>query len=170
MTDTAVVVLVPAADPAFTALRRTHDPSGADGLGCHVTIMSPFLDAADVDDATVKRLGRALAATPPFTVRMGGLARFTEEMHALYATVDPTGPFVAMTRAVGAEFGLEPYGGIHEEIVPHLTIGISEDPAVLDRIAPIAEAALPITGEIGAVDVVFHEPAGWRTAHSIRLG
>jgi hypothetical protein len=74
-----------------------------------------------------------------------------------------------MTRAVGAEFGLEPYGGVHEEIVPHLTIGISDDPAVLDCITPTAAAALPITAEIGAVDLVVHEPAGWRTAHSIPL-
>jgi len=153
VTDTAVVAPVPAADPAFTHLRRMHDPSCSDGLGCHVTIMFPFLDAADVDESTLGRLGSALAARPAFTVRLGGLARFTEERHALYATVEPTGPFVAMTRAVGAEFGLEPYGGVHEEIVPHLTIGIRDDPAVL-----------------GAVDVVVHEPVGWRRAHSIRLG
>jgi 2'-5' RNA ligase len=170
MTETAVVVLVPAADPAFMPLRRVHDPSGAEGLGCHVTIMSPFLDAADIDESTLVRLRSALAATAPFTVRLDGLARFTEGMPALYATVDPTEPFIALTRAVSAEFGLEPYGGIHEEIVPHLTIGVSDDPAVLDRIAPIAATALPLSSEIDAVDVVVHEPAGWRTADSISLG
>jgi hypothetical protein len=132
--------------------------------------MSPFLVAADVDDATLERLGTALAGCAPFTMRMGGLARFTEDIHALFATVDPTGPFIAMTRAVGAEFDLALYGGVHEEIVPHLTIGISDDPAVLDGIAPIAEAALPITAAVGEVDVVVHEPAGWRTAHTIALG
>lgn len=170
MTETAVVVLVPAADPAFMALRRMHDPSGADGLGCHVTIISPFLEAADVHEATLARLQTALAGCAPFTVRLGGLARFAEETPALYATVDPTEPFVAMTRVVGAEFGLAPYGGVHDEIVPHLTIGISDDPAVLDRIEPTAATALPITAEVGAVDVVVHEPAGWQTAHSIALG
>ena len=44
MAETAIVVLVPEAEPLVGAFRRNHTAEGAHGMGAHVTLLYPFGD------------------------------------------------------------------------------------------------------------------------------
>lgn len=170
VSESAVVVPIPQAEPAFAALRRGHDPSAANGMGCHITVLYPFVPPDLLDERSIEALRRSLAGIAPFTVTLARLGRFAGDMHVLYAVPEPAEPFIAMTDAVSAQFRLDPYGGAHETVLPHLTIAVTDDPGLLDRIEPAAAVGLPITAPVDRLDLAVHEPAGWHTAHSIALG
>jgi hypothetical protein len=59
---------------------------------------------------------------------------------------------------------------MHDDVVPHLTIAISDDDALLARVEAEVARALPISAPVGSVDVWEHEPAGWRLLDRIVLG
>jgi 2'-5' RNA ligase len=165
--ETALVVKIPQAEPAFEQLRQEHDPSARDGMPCHLTILYPFVEV--IEASVLDELRATLAGWSAFELELGRLERFAGEEHVLYAAPDPAEPFVAMTGAVCTRFGLLPYGGVHDEVLPHMTIAISNDPAVLDGIEPMAAAGLPIRTRVEVVDLAVREPDGWRMAHSIPL-
>jgi 2'-5' RNA ligase len=169
VSETAVIVPVPEAEPAFAELRRAHDPSAADGMGCHITVMYPFLLPGLLDEDAIRALRASLACVAPFTLTLARLERFSGDAHVLYAVPEPAEPFIFMTDAVSERFHLAPYGGAHETVRPHLTIAVTDDERLLDRIAPAVAAGLPITSGVDRVDVAVHEPRGWRTAHTIPL-
>jgi len=83
----------------------------------HVTVLVPCPDE-------VGAIGEALAPFGVFDVDFPRLDRFPE---ILWLAPEPPEPFVAMTEAVVARFpDYPPYGGIHERIVPHLTVAEAE--------------------------------------------
>jgi 2'-5' RNA ligase len=168
VSESAVIVHVPGADSELGPLRQEHDPSASQGLECHVTVLYPFLASSELDDASLDRLHRALLGVSPFELRLRHLGRFSDEVAVLYAVPEPAEPFSEMTRAVSDQFGLTPYGGVHDVVVPHLTIAIGEH-AVLDRVATVAERVLPITAWIDRVSVEVHKADTRQTAHVIPL-
>ena len=169
MSESAVVVPVPQAEPGLAGLRRVHDPSAAQGMGCHITVMYPFVLPRLLDKNTVHALRDTLAGIGPFTLALARLERFTGDTHVLYAVPEPAEPFIAMTHAVSERFHLAPYGGAHDTVHPHLTIAVTDDERLLDGIEPAAANALPIAARIDRVDLAVREPDGWRTHHSIPL-
>ena len=56
MPRTALIVPVPEAEPQIAELRLAHDSSAARGVPAHVTILFPFLDTDELDEAAVAEL------------------------------------------------------------------------------------------------------------------
>jgi hypothetical protein len=129
-TQTAVVVAVPEADPVVAEHRRTLDPSCPWGVPVHVTVVYPFLPPQRVDDDALRRLAAAVGTVAAFTCTLARTDWFGED--AVWLAPEPDAPFRALTRAVWDAFPeCPPYGGVHGEPTPHLTLGDA-------RIAPLA--------------------------------
>jgi hypothetical protein len=65
-------------------------------------------------------------------------------------------PFRALTElAAQAHPGCSPYGGVHEDVVPHLTIGHEGGPAELRAAAEAVRPQLPIAAEATEVTLML---------------
>jgi 2'-5' RNA ligase len=167
VSETVVVVPVLDAEPLVGAFRRLHTEDGAEGMPAHVTLLAPFVDGGRLD---VGALRGEIAWFRPFELALHRLARFDGTPAVLYAVPDPAAPFVAMTEALSARFGVLPYEGAHDEIVPHLTIAISPDAVVLERIEAALAPSLPIATAVACADVWTHGPGRWTLTHRLPLG
>ncbi|MCW2965197.1 MAG: hypothetical protein JWO17_2449 [Actinomycetia bacterium] len=135
MTRTALIVPVPEAEPQIGELRLAHDPSAALGVPAHVTILFPFLDAADLDDAAIADL---MAEFPAFDFVLDRVERFPDGVTWLHPA--PSLPFVDLTAAVWQRWPERPpYEGAYDEVIPHMTI--SESPIDVQLELPIVARA-----------------------------
>ncbi len=115
----ALVVRVPAAEALVHDLRQRHDPSAADGVPAHVTLLVPFLAPADATAADTAALRALFALQPAFDVLFARVGRFPA---TAWLAPEPAAPFIALTTALVARWPqCRPYGGTFEQVVPHLT-------------------------------------------------
>jgi 2'-5' RNA ligase len=123
----------------------------------HVTVLVPC-------PGEVAAIGEVLAPFDAFDVTFPRLERFPE---ILWLAPEPPEPFVAMTEAMVARFpDHPPYGGIHERIVPHLTVAQAE----LDEAAVRVEPLLPLRGRVETVVLYEHVDADrWREVRTFDL-
>jgi hypothetical protein len=83
-----------------------------------VTILFPFLDTAELDEAAVADL---ISQFPAFDFELDRVERFPDGTTWLRPA--PSLPFVDLTAAVWQRWPERPpYEGIHDEVIPHLTI------------------------------------------------
>lgn len=120
--QSALVILVPEADPLIGAFRDYFDPSAALGVPAHVTLLYSFVEPAKIDAKTVDTLARCFAAFAPFDFALTALHRLLPE--TLCLSPEPAAKFRGLTKAIWKLFpDHPPYGGKWPEIVPHLTLG-----------------------------------------------
>jgi 2'-5' RNA ligase len=153
-THTAVLVLVPAAEPAVGALRDELDPSARQGVPAHVTVLFPFVPAQSIDDTTVATLRRAVRDVPPFSFRLDTVGWFGDDV--VWLGPDPVAPFAELTKRTCRAFpDHPPYEGEHEP-VPHLTVGYRRhsSPEALRTAADQLAPRLPITAEVDRVHLL----------------
>lgn len=128
----ALVVLVPEAEPLVGALRRQFDIAGIAGLGAHVTVLSPFA-APDVLPEHRDGLRALFESQPRFQFSLSGLCGFPS---VIYLAPEPMAPFDALASAVAERFpAYPPYGGAFTNPVPHLTVAQSPPAADLAALA-----------------------------------
>ncbi len=160
---TALVVAVP---EASGLVRLAGGPGGARRqLPPHVTVLWPFLAAADVDRATLDALAGLFAAEAPFDASFATIGAFPD---AVYLAPDDPSPFVALTGAVARRWpDRPPYEGRFASVVPHVTLrfGPSLPPGVDP--APL----LPVTARVGEVLLArWTRLRGWRPVARFPLG
>jgi 2'-5' RNA ligase len=165
MPTTALIVPVPEAEPWVADLRARFDPSAAEGVPAHVTVLVPFAPLADLDPAALARLSAALRATPAFDFTLARVGRFER---TAWLAPEPAAPFVALTRAVVHAFpGWLPYGGAFDVLVPHLTAA-EGDAAAAEAVAAELQARLarlarlgPLRGRCQAVELFENREPRW---------
>jgi hypothetical protein len=125
---------------------------------------------------TVEALGPAGLATltslfATLTPIRASFADFGQFPDILYLRPEPRDWFTDLTRTLAEQFGLPPYGGLHPDIVPHLTVTRHPDPAVLGAVGQALRPALPITTEVREVWLVEEAPDGrWQRTAVFPLG
>jgi 2'-5' RNA ligase len=131
-------IIVPVHVPvAVNRLRDRMDPSAAQGVPAHVTLIYPFMPAEMLNDAVRRRVEQILAREPAFPFTLGEVRRWP---NVVYLVPDPAEPFRRLTGALAEEFPeYPPYEGVHPDVVPHLTV--AQD--VPDDYYAAAEHALP---------------------------
>jgi 2'-5' RNA ligase len=132
------------------------------GVPPHVTLLSPFAPAGEIDDALLAEVARVLEGFAPFDLRFERTARFPG---VLYLVPDPDAPLRALTDALVARFPeYPPYeGAFGTDLVPHLTVAQGDD-AVLDAAAHDVERALPVAFHVAeALLLEPVEPDRWRS-------
>ena len=138
---TAFVVAVPEAEPLVAALRSRFDPSAAADVPAHITVLYPFMPPAQLTPQVLARAADALRGAGPFSFALARVRRFPG---VLYLAPEPSAPFVAMTEALVQAFpAFPPFGGVHDRIVPHLTVAQGDEPTLQQADAELRAALRP---------------------------
>ena len=167
MPETALVVTVPEAEPLVSEWRARHDWSAQRGVPAHITILYPFAPTEKVDEALLGELRQLFAAEAPFSFQLPRMERFPE---VAWLAPEPSEPFKALIALVAGRFpDYPPYEGVHDEVVPHLTV--AEGGAELqDRVEAAIAEHLPIRAHASDVAFLFEGDDGrWSEAHRFPL-
>jgi 2'-5' RNA ligase len=165
---TALIVPVPAAEPAVGSLRRRFDPSAEHGVPAHVTLLVPFLPAERIDDGVRAALAERAAATPAFAFSLDRLDCFPG---LVYLHPTPGDAFVALTNDLAERFGTPPYGGLHDEVVPHLTVALDDGDNVNATVEECLEPHLPLAARAEEVQLLYEAHDGrWTLQERWPLG
>ena len=161
MSETHLILPVPAADALVGPYRARLDPSASVGVPAHITLLGPFVerDALRRDDLTA--LAELFAATPSMRFALVRVARFE---HSLYLEPEPAEPFVALIEALWRRWpDHPPYGGAHREIVPHLTVAVGE--SAFEAVRAALEPRLPLSAEAREAWLIVRTQAGNWAVH-----
>ncbi len=147
----ALVVAVPEAEPVIGRHRLRHDPAATHGVGTHVTVLFPFVPPGAIDETVLTRLEVRYADVPAFDARFGSFGRFPG---VLWLHPEPVAMFRLLLDATFAAFAeLPPYGGVHDRVVPHMTIG-EVDGATADDLEEQIARFLPVVAAIERVTLI----------------
>jgi len=170
-TQSALIVTIPAAEEAVAPHRARFDKAAAWGVPAHVTILYPFMPPSDIDTHVIGRLDAAVSSVPRSQATFDRTEWFGTNV--LWLAPTPDCVFKALTAAVADAFhGYQPYGGEHEEVIPHLTVG-HDVPEIQLRDAEAGVLPhLPIRAEITVVGLWCgtEAPASWHQMTAIPLG
>lgn len=177
-TETALIIECPAAEAAVGRHRARHDWSAGVGVPAHVTVLYPFRAPEALSAADHERLTALFATVPAFHLRGERTAWFGEEV--VYVAPDDPEPVLALMSAVTDAFpDCPPYGGIHEVVIPHLTVGDNSPVEELRAAEREVAGALPFVQEVTEI-ALWHGPAagrpaaspspGWRRVRAYPLG
>lgn len=170
----AIVVPIPVPAP-LEAIRQREVASARTGAPAHVTLLVPFVPAAELDEASLVRVATVAEAEPAFEVTFRRVRIWEPSDGAPEGVVwlepEPSAPFVRLIEALGREFpDFPPYGGFHDTIIPHLTIA-ADDRRQLDSVAEAAARLLPFRRRVSrAIVIVQGRDGRWRTKRRVRLG
>jgi 2'-5' RNA ligase len=164
--ETALVIAIEDAEP-FDEVRRELMPFAvAAGIPFHVTLLSPF-----GSDAELVHEARAFfAEQAPFEFELTRVATWPD---VVYLVPEPDDELRALMKALFARFPQwPPYEGIHDEVIPHATLGEDVDAAAMrEEIGRRVAPHLPHRCQ--ARDVAFLEeltPGRWRERERLPLG
>lgn len=166
---TAVVVPVPQADPLVGPWRERFDKHAAMGVPAHITLLSPFLEPAELP-AALPLLQDLLEAAP----ERFDLSRLRPWPGLAVLEPQPDSWFRAASQALCRRWGLWPYGGKHGDAVhPHLTVAYGDpDPRVEQaRFAEIAAAVdpvLPLSCTLDRLWVLRRQGERWRVYQELQ--
>jgi 2'-5' RNA ligase len=141
--QSALLLLVPATEPAVREHRARLDASARDGVPAHLTVLYPFLPPALIDDVVLTTLAALFAAFPAFAFTLDRVGWFAENV--VWLGPRDEAPFRALTALAFEAFpSCAPYGGQHDDVVPHLTIGHQGGAPALRAAADAVRPHLPV--------------------------
>ena len=141
MPTSALLAVVPEAEPYVEHLRQQYDPVASLGMPAHITLTVPFMPPDLIAESELEVLEQIFGAAAPFEFTLSEVRCFPE---TAYLSPSPPEPFVDLVERILARFPeYPPYGGIYSEAVPHLTIA--------DKSARFAAEAKQIVSETLAV-------------------
>ena len=166
--ESAIIVPI-SVPPAVNLLRNRMDPSAAQGVPAHVTLLFPFMPVDALDDSVRARLAEIVASEPSFRVVFDTVGRWP---NVVRLDPRPAEPFRRLTEALVAAFpGYPPYGGVHEEIVPHLTIAQDVPDDYYAAAEHALPAYLPVRDYVREAWLIGHTPdQPWHTLWRLPLG
>jgi 2'-5' RNA ligase len=127
----ALVVAAAEAEPVVDEWRLRYQRAAVEhGLPAHLTILFPFVRAAEIDDGLVTKLRRLYAPVRPFAYELASVASFPD---AAWLAPVPAEPFHSLVDVARQAFpALPPYGDPEHVVVPHCTIGTDDDPGAVE--------------------------------------
>ncbi|MGH3672520.1 MAG: 2'-5' RNA ligase family protein [Pseudonocardiaceae bacterium] len=153
--QTGLVVPVPAADALLASVEARYPGTVRVGLPAHVSLLYPFLAAAELDERVITALGELFRKQAPMPVtfttcyRRGGFVALRPD------PLDGPAGLIDETRRRWPH--LVPYGGRYGAAEPHLTVAMSSSTEVAAVIEQEVPAALPIPAQLREVLLVVFE-------------
>ncbi|HEY5488436.1 MAG TPA: 2'-5' RNA ligase family protein [Candidatus Limnocylindrales bacterium] len=163
-------IIVPVIVPvAVQRLRDRMDPSAADGVPAHVTLIYPFMPPSELKDDVRRRVEEIVASEPAFPFVLRAVGRWP---NVVYLAPEPDDPFRRLTNALAAAFpDYPPYEGAHAEVIPHVTVASDVPDDYFDAAAHALPALLPIRDVAREAWLIGHTPEqAWNTLWRLPLG
>ncbi|HYI21334.1 MAG TPA: 2'-5' RNA ligase family protein [Candidatus Limnocylindrales bacterium] len=166
--ESAIIVPVQVPVPVGR-LRDRMDPSAAQGVPAHVTLLYPFKPPEALKDDVRRAVEQIVAAEPAFPFRLTAVGRWP---NVVYLEPDPAEPFRRLTLALAAAFpDFPPYEGAHANVVPHLTIAQDVPEDYLAAAQHALPGMLPIRDFAREAWLIGHTPEQpWHTLWRLPLG
>ncbi len=165
MGQSAVVVPVRAAESVVSTWRARFDPSAAQGMPAHITALYPFLPAHRLTGQVITGLRVLCAAVPAVELRFRRTARFPG---VLYLDPEPIGWIRELTASIARNWpNTPPYGGIFDEVIPHLTVAYSTDNRVLDEVVSHVVRSLPVDTTLAEARLYLFDGGRWQPEASL---
>jgi 2'-5' RNA ligase superfamily len=162
---TAVLAILPAADPLLT-LAASIDPLAVrPGIPAHATLLYPWIPADRIDAGRLTRLRTALAPFQRIPVTLSTVERSPGFVNIPVPELEP------LAAAARSAFPDQiPYGGRFGPNPPvHLTIALDTAPDTAARITELITPRLPLTTTVDTVHAVTLTATGWHPAAEISL-
>jgi hypothetical protein len=175
--QSALLLSVPAAEAAVGAHRARLDATAHDGVPAHLTVLYPFLPPAEIGPGVLAELSALFAEVPRFSFILDRVRWFGDSV--VWLGPADESPFRALTALAATAYpSRPPYGGVHPDPVPHLTIGHLGGPAQLRAAAEAVRPQLPIAAEATQVSLLAGpdpgrpsgSPGQWRRIAAFPLG
>jgi 2'-5' RNA ligase len=168
MPETALVVEVPEAEPLVSDWRAKHDWSAQRGVPAHITVLYPFVPTDRVDESVLADLRELFAAQPAFSFRLTRVARFPD---VAWLAPEPSDRFTALTELVVERYpDYPPYEGIHDEVIPHLTVA-EGNVELQDEVEAALTPHLPILADAKTIALLVEgENERWHLGERFPLG
>jgi 2'-5' RNA ligase len=167
--SSAVIIPVPDAEPLVGAMRRGYDQSAAFGAPAHLTLLYPFF-AAPVADEVVDELAMMFATVQPLRMSFESVGRFPA---TLFLKPAPREPIVRLVEELVRRWPERPpYGGMFDEIVPHLTVANEQaEPRILERLERMLAPGLPLVTTLAEAWLIESDEGGfWHRRAWFRFG
>ncbi len=163
--ETAVILLVPEAEPLLEDV-RAKTGAATTGMPAHVTLLYPFHSAPDEGD--LAELSFFFAGVDGFPLTFGAVAEFPE---VVYLAPDQVAECQELTNALVRRWpAFPPYGGLFEQVVPHLTVVNTPDGAVRASARELLEGSLPLVSRAKEASLWGREPGeAWRCLQTFPL-
>jgi 2'-5' RNA ligase len=161
---TALIIAVPEAEPVVGEWRERYDNASL-GVPAHVTLLFPFVPSEQMDDALLAELSELIGSQLAFSFTLSRVERFPD---VTWLAPEPAEPFRRLTELIFSRYpDYPPYEGVHDEIVPHLTVA---DAAMRDQIDSALTPQLPIDAEAREVTLLVEDRSGnWRSSERFPL-
>lgn len=167
---TGVIVRVDVAEPFVRRPFDPEDPTGANDVPAHVTLLWPFVDLPDLTGPDLSDLAAIVAAQPAFDVTFPRLGRFED---VLWLAPEPAGPFAALTRAIADRWPSHPpYEGRFSTVNPHLTVAKDIDlgGAEARELSRTVEARLPVAARVDEAELIAFSGTRFEVVRRLPLG
>lgn len=157
---------------SLETLRVRHVDNAHLGVPAHVTLLFPFVPARRLDAAVVEQAAATVGRRPGFDVEFREARTFAAgptEGGAVWLAPEPPGPFVELINALAIAFPeYPPYEGLHETVIPHLTLAnVDVD---VDALVAAASVELPFRRRVNAAALLVEDAAGlWRIQRDLPL-
>ena len=170
--ESALIVPIPEAEFLVSRFRDRFDPSAANGVPAHVTLLYPFKPPRELGTEVIGRLAELFSRVECFATSFTCVKRLPG---VLYLAPEPDEKFRRLTNWIARQFPeTPPYGGKFAEVIPHLTIADVGNSQLLDAIAAEfeteANSRLPIQAVIKEVCLIDNESGRWATRQRFSLG
>lgn len=138
-----------------------------------MSVLYPFVEPADVDDHILATLAAVFGSVAAFDCRFSRTQWFGQDV--LWLDPKPAQSFRDLTAAVWSAFPHHPpYGGAHDDVVPHLTIaeGRLGSLSAVQRAEQAVQTGLPFSTHFERVLLIAgtQTPNSWGVLHEFRLG
>lgn len=156
-------IIVPVSLPvAIRRLRDRMDFAASQGVPAHVTLLYPFMPPEQLDDDELRKIQRIVSAQPAFPFSLSRIGRWPD---LIYLAPEPDEPFRRLSEELIEAFpDYPPYGGVHEELVPHVTIVENPRSDYLAAAEHALPAMLPVRAVAREVLLLGHQPGRpWQT-------
>jgi 2'-5' RNA ligase len=122
--ETTLIVPLPSARPLLQVVEHGLETVASD-IPPHITLMYPFVPPGKLTDGLRARLAGIFAGGQPLEFDLATLAYFPG---VSYIAPEPAAPLVSLTTVLISAFPeFRPYGGQFDEIIPHLTLAMTDD-------------------------------------------
>ena len=163
-------IIVPVRVPvAVSRLRDRMDPSAAEGVPAHVTLLYPFMAPERLGDDVRRAIEDIVGAEPAFPVVFNAVRRWS---NVVYLEPEPADPFRRLTAALAAAFPeYPPYGAAYDEVIPHLTVAQDVPEEFFAAAEHALPGLLPIRDVVHEAWLIGHTPEQpWHTLWRLPLG
>ncbi len=169
--ESSLVICVPQAEELVNPFRQLHDPVAQLGMPAHITLLYPFLAPNRINKNVIATLNNLFFQYSRFLFQLKYIRSFPE---TLWLAPNLPRCFKKLTQAIVSSYPeRQPYGGIYNEVIPHLTIADRKTPEELSQIAhkfeAIASKYLPLESLADKVKLFIKNQGNWQEAHSFAL-